>query len=109
MGWNSGSCWYVQDSEQFSMERCNQVVIDFPAAIDMGKFLPEYWSSGVCYTLNTVNTVTYDQNKTKTKLTCKTLGKLFKLPRSCYKLGWTIEMTDIAEQYLAVSKGKVGM
>jgi len=39
MGWKAGWCRPVQISELFSMEICDKVM-DFLAAMDVGKFLP---------------------------------------------------------------------
>jgi len=39
-GWNAGRCRHVQMSELFSMEICQQGVMDFLAATDVGKFPP---------------------------------------------------------------------
>ena len=38
--WKAGRCRHVQISELFSMEICNQAVMDFLAATDVGKFPP---------------------------------------------------------------------
>ena len=40
-GWNGGRCRHVQISELFSMEKCDQAVMDFLAATDVGKFPPK--------------------------------------------------------------------
>jgi hypothetical protein len=37
-GWKAGRCRHVQVSELFSMEKCDQAVMDFLAATDVGKF-----------------------------------------------------------------------
>jgi hypothetical protein len=37
-GWKAGRCRHVQMSELFSMEICDQAVMDFLAATDVGKF-----------------------------------------------------------------------
>jgi len=39
-GWKAGRCRKVQVSELFSMEICDKAVMDFLAAIDVGKFPP---------------------------------------------------------------------
>jgi len=39
-GWNAGRCRHVQISELFSVEECDQAVIDFLAATEVGKFPP---------------------------------------------------------------------
>jgi hypothetical protein len=39
-GWKAGRYRHVQISELFSMEKCDQVVMDFLAATDVGKFPP---------------------------------------------------------------------
>jgi hypothetical protein len=41
MGWKAGRYRHVQVSELFSLEKCNQAVIDFLAATDVGKFSPK--------------------------------------------------------------------
>jgi len=41
MGWKAGRRRHVQISELFSMERCDQAVMDFLAATDIGKFPPK--------------------------------------------------------------------
>jgi hypothetical protein len=40
-GWKAGRCRHVQISELFSIEECDQAVMDFLAATDIGKFLPK--------------------------------------------------------------------
>jgi len=40
-GWKAGRCRHVQISELFSIEECDQVVVDFLAATDVGKFPPK--------------------------------------------------------------------
>jgi len=40
-GWKAGRCRHVQISELFSMEGCDQAVMDFLAATDVGKFPPK--------------------------------------------------------------------
>jgi len=40
-GWKAGRCRQVQISELYSMEICDQAVIDFLAATDVGKFPPK--------------------------------------------------------------------
>jgi len=40
-GWKAGRCRHVQVSEQFSMEECDQAVVDFLVATEVGKFLPK--------------------------------------------------------------------
>jgi hypothetical protein len=40
-GWKAGRCRHVQISELFSMEKCDQAVMDFLAATDVGKFPPK--------------------------------------------------------------------
>jgi len=40
-GWKAGRCQHVQISELFSMEECNQAVMDFLVASEVGKFPPE--------------------------------------------------------------------
>ena len=40
-GWNSGRCRHVQLSELFSLEQCDQAVMDFLAATEVGKFPPK--------------------------------------------------------------------
>jgi hypothetical protein len=39
-GWKAGRCRHVQVSELFSMEECDQAVVDFLAATEVGKFPP---------------------------------------------------------------------
>ena len=41
MGWNAGRCRHVQVSKLFSMEKCDQAVMDFLATTDDGKFPPK--------------------------------------------------------------------
>jgi len=40
-GWKAGRCRHVQVSELFSMEECDQAVVDFLAATEVGKFPPK--------------------------------------------------------------------
>jgi hypothetical protein len=40
-GWKASRCRHVQISELFSMEKCDQAVMDFLAATDIGKFPPK--------------------------------------------------------------------
>ena len=40
-GWEAGRCPHVQVSELSTMEECDQVVMDFLAATEVGKFLPK--------------------------------------------------------------------
>ena len=40
-GWKAGRCRHVQTSELFSMKKCDQAVMDFLAATDIGKFPPK--------------------------------------------------------------------
>jgi len=40
-GWKAGRCRHVQVSELFSMEECDQAVMDFLAATEVGKFPPK--------------------------------------------------------------------
>jgi hypothetical protein len=40
MGLKVGRCWHVQISELFSLEKCDQAVMDFLTATDEGSFLP---------------------------------------------------------------------
>jgi hypothetical protein len=40
-GWKAGRYRHVQVSEVFSMEECDQAVMDFLAATDVGKFPPK--------------------------------------------------------------------
>jgi len=40
-GWKAGRCRHVQVSELVSMEECDQAVVDFLAATEVGKFLPK--------------------------------------------------------------------
>jgi hypothetical protein len=40
-GWKAGRCRQVQVSELFSIEECDQAVMDFLAAIEVGKFSPK--------------------------------------------------------------------
>jgi len=37
-GWKEGRCRHVQVSELFSTEECDQAVVDFLAATEVGKF-----------------------------------------------------------------------
>jgi hypothetical protein len=39
--WKAGRCRQVQSSELFSMEECNQAVMDFLAATEFRKFPPK--------------------------------------------------------------------
>ena len=39
-GWKAGRCRHVQMFELFSMEICDQAVMDFLAATDVGMFPP---------------------------------------------------------------------
>jgi hypothetical protein len=39
-GWKAGRCPHVQISELFSIDECDQAVIDFLAAAEVGKFPP---------------------------------------------------------------------
>ena len=39
-GWKAGRCRHVQISELFSIEECDQAVMDFLAATEVGKFSP---------------------------------------------------------------------
>jgi len=39
-GWKAGRCRHVQISELFSIDECDQAVIDFLAATEVGKFAP---------------------------------------------------------------------
>jgi hypothetical protein len=40
-GWKVGKCRHVQVSELFSMEKCDQAVMDFLVATGLGKFPPK--------------------------------------------------------------------
>jgi hypothetical protein len=40
-GWKAGRFRHVQVSELFSMEKCDQAVMDFLVATDVGKFPPK--------------------------------------------------------------------
>jgi hypothetical protein len=40
-GWKAGRYRYVQISELFSIEECDQAVMDFLAATEVGKFPPK--------------------------------------------------------------------
>jgi len=40
-GWKAGRCLHVQVSELFSMDKCDQAVVDFLAATEVGKFPPK--------------------------------------------------------------------
>jgi len=40
-GWKAGRCRHGQVSELFSMEECDQSVVDFLAATEVGKFPPK--------------------------------------------------------------------
>jgi hypothetical protein len=39
-GWKAGRCRHVQISELLSVEECDQAVMDFQAATEVGKFPP---------------------------------------------------------------------
>jgi len=39
-GWKAGRCQHVHVSGLFSIDECDQAVMDFPAATEVGKFLP---------------------------------------------------------------------
>jgi len=39
-GWRTGRCRHVQISDLFSLEECDQAVMDFLAATEVGKFPP---------------------------------------------------------------------
>jgi hypothetical protein len=39
-GWRAGRCRHVQISELFSIDECDQAVMDFLAATEVGKFPP---------------------------------------------------------------------
>jgi len=39
-GWEAGQCWQPQVPKLFSIEICDKVVMDFLAAMDVGKFPP---------------------------------------------------------------------
>jgi len=39
-GWKAGRFRHVQTSELFSVEECDQAVMDFLAATEVGKFPP---------------------------------------------------------------------
>jgi hypothetical protein len=41
-GWKEGRCRHVQVSELMSPEQCDQVVVDFLAATEVGKFPPKF-------------------------------------------------------------------
>jgi hypothetical protein len=41
MAWKAGRSWHVQISELFSLEQCDQVVMDFLAATELGKIPPK--------------------------------------------------------------------
>jgi hypothetical protein len=41
MGWKAGRCRHRQISELFSIEECDQAVMDFMAATEVGKFPPK--------------------------------------------------------------------
>jgi len=45
-GWKVGRCRHVQVSELFSVEECDQAVMDFLTATEAGKF-PANYSSGM--------------------------------------------------------------
>jgi len=40
-GWKAGRCRHVQISELFTIEECDQAVMDFLAATEVGKFPPK--------------------------------------------------------------------
>ena len=40
-GWKAGRCRHVQASELFTIEECDQAVMDFLAASEVGKFPPK--------------------------------------------------------------------
>ena len=40
-GWKAGRCRHVQASELLSMDKCDQPVVDFLAATEVGKFPPK--------------------------------------------------------------------
>jgi hypothetical protein len=40
-GWKAGRCRHVQISELISMEECDQAVVDFLAATEVGNFPPK--------------------------------------------------------------------
>jgi len=40
-GWKAGRCRHVQVSELFSKDECDQVVMDFLAAAEVGMFAPK--------------------------------------------------------------------
>jgi hypothetical protein len=40
-GWKAGRCRHVQVSELFTIEECDQAVMDFLAATEVGKFPPK--------------------------------------------------------------------
>ena len=40
-GWKAGRCRHVQIAELFSMEECDQAVMDFLEATEIGKFPPK--------------------------------------------------------------------
>jgi hypothetical protein len=41
MDWKGGRCRHVQISERLSIEGCDQAVMDFLAATNVGKFPPK--------------------------------------------------------------------
>jgi len=41
MGWGAGRCRHVKVSELLCIEKCDQAVMDFVAATDVGKFPPK--------------------------------------------------------------------
>jgi len=41
MGWKAGTCCHVQISELFTIKECDQAVMDYLAATEVGKFLPK--------------------------------------------------------------------
>ena len=40
-GWKAGRCRHVQVSELLSMELCDEAVVDFLVATEVGKFPPK--------------------------------------------------------------------
>jgi len=47
MGWTACRCRHVQISELFTIEECDQAVMDFLAATEVGKFSPKWRRSGM--------------------------------------------------------------
>jgi len=45
-GWRAGRCRHVKVSELLSIEKCDQAVMDFVAATDVGKFPPKMDGEG---------------------------------------------------------------